>query len=346
MTNDVNRKQGVLVKQYIQSSVRMVVGLAMATLLLAISHSSIAVAQTANTLKVSPVRTDTVILPGASKTVQTTVTNLTGSDVTVRSSINDFVSADESGTPALILDDDKYAESHSLKRFITPIGNVVIPAGQAKTINVLITVPEDAEAGGYFGAVRFSPADPDDGGQVNLSASVASLILLTVPGDFVEELELTDFAILQNGGSGSNFRTGENLTAAVRFENTGAAQIGPFGKLSVMKGDTLVYETDFNNKDPRDMILPDSARRWSIPIDKVEGFGNYTVLATFTYGEDNQTIEVTKSFWVIPQYVIIAAIAAAVLLVGLIIFAIFMIRHRKSRRRSPGRRRGRGYRLH
>ena len=337
-------------KQRIQANALKTIVFAVTTVALALVAvlftNSQAFAQTqtntANTLKVSPVRTDIEIKPGESKTVEVTVSNLTDAPITVRPVENDFVAGDERGTPALILDENEYAPTRSLKRFMTPLANVTIPAGEAQTVNVVITVPKDAQAGGYFGAVRFAPASPDGGGQVNLSASVASLILLTVPGDVVEKLNLTSFSIQQDGKTGSYFNTPNNLQASVRFENKGGLQAGPFGKVSVKKGDSVVYEADFNNSNPRDTILPDSARRWDIPLDKIEKFGHYTVNATFTYGAKNQTIEVTKSFWVIPTTYIIAAIVGLVVLIGLIAVGVwFAVRGYKNRKVHGG---GRGSR--
>jgi len=290
---------------------------------------------TANTLKVSPVRTDLEIKPGESKVVQITVTNLTGGAITVRPVANDFVSGDESGTPALILDEDQFAPSHSLKRFMAPLSDVTIPAEESETIEVVITVPKTAQVGGYFGAVRFAPASPDGGGQVNLSASVASLILLTVPGDINESMELTNFAIQQDGVAGSFFTSSENIQVLARFRNSSDVQLGPFGKVSVKNGDKVIYETDFNNKSPRDVILPDSARRWEIPLNDIGGLGRYTVNATFTYGQNNQTIEVARSFWVIPVWAIIVAAIILLLLIGGIVAGILLYRRRKKNRTTP-----------
>jgi hypothetical protein len=290
-----------------------------------------------NTLKVSPVRSDVVILPGETKTVQVTVTNLTNQDMTISPIENDFISADESGTPALILDADKYAPTHSLKRFMTPLTNVTIPANKAKLVSVVITVPKTAQPGGYFGAIRFAPASVDGGAQVNLSGSVASLILLTVPGNAVEQLNLTEFAIQQNGKSNALFTTSDGLGVTFRFENKGSVQLGPFGKISVQKNGKLIYDKDFNNQNPRDVILPDSARRWNVPLEKIDGFGKYTVMATLTYGSKNQTVDVTRTFWVIPVSYMIGAGVALLLLIALVIFIIWFIRHKRQRRAPRSR---------
>ena len=284
-----------------------------------------------NTLKISPVRRDVEVKAGESKTFQTTVTNLTGDTVTVRAIENDFIAGDESGTPAIILDEDKYAPSHSLKRYMKAIPNVTIPAKGAKTVEVVVTMPKDAKPGGYFGAIRFAPVTPGSGGQVNLNTSVASLLLVTVPGPVTEKLSLTDFAVQQDGKTAEWFGSPDNLQVTARFKNEGAIQEGPFGKVSVMKDDKVVYEGDFNNKNPRDMVLPDSARRWDIPLKNIGTFGHYTVTATFTYGKDNRSIEVTKSFWVIPQMMIIGAIIGLLLLIGLIVGIVLFLRNYKRR---------------
>ncbi|HEU5121769.1 MAG TPA: hypothetical protein VFT59_02895, partial [Candidatus Saccharimonadales bacterium] len=49
------------------------------------------------------------------------------------------------------------------------------------------------------------------------------------------------------------------------------------------------------------------------------------------YGKNNQTIQVTKSFWVIPQMMIIGAIVGLLLLVGLIVGIILFLKGYKRR---------------
>lgn len=330
-------RYSVLVKGRVQANVRTIL-LIVATLTVSVvmftglqSRASAQSNNFANTLKISPVRTDIEIAPGTSKTVQITATNITKSPITVKPIENDFIAGDERGTPALILDADKFAPTHSLKRFMAPLSNVTIPAGKSQIIKLTITVPKNAQAGGYFGAVRLAPAGSEDGGQVNLTGSVASLILMTVPGPITEKLDLSNFTIEQNGKSGTTFGSPDNLQASFRFQNKGDAQVAPFGKVSVKQGDKLVYEADFNNKDPRDMILPDSARRFDVPLKEIGTFGNYTVSATLTYGKKNQTIEVSRSFWVIPQMLIIAAVVGLLVLIALIVGIVLFLRNYKRR---------------
>lgn len=212
-----------------------------------------------------------------------------------------------------------------------PLQDKTIPAGKSAVFPVVITVPKDAQAGGYFGAIRFAPTDPSGDGQVNLSASAASIILLSVPGPTVEKLTLTDFNVQQGGKSGTFFQSANDLQVAFRLKSESNIQVAPFGKISVKQGDKVVYEHDFNTAtdQARDMVLPDSARRWDIPLKNIDSFGNYTVYATLTYGKSNQTLEVNQSFWVIPWIVIAIAAGAVLLLVGVIIAVVVAIRRRR-----------------
>lgn len=337
----------VSVKQRLRAYISATMAFVLALVLVASSwYPAAAVTNVANTLKVSPVRSDITAKPGETTKVPVIVTNLTDGDIMVHPSENDFVAGDESGTPSLILDETQYAPTHSLKRFMTPLSDVTIPAKQSKTIDVVIAVPASAQAGGYFGALRFAPTTPDGGGQVNLSASVASLILLTVPGALTEKLNLTSFDVQQNGKAGSLFHDNKNLAVAFRFENKGNVQVGPFGQIAVMKGKDIVYKADFNTSTPHDVVLPDSARKWSVPLEKIASFGHYTVTATLTYGSTNQTVQVSKSFWVIPFAYMVGAGIALLVLIGLIVGIWLFLRSYKRRiLRSQSHRVG-GYRRH
>jgi len=284
-----------------------------------------------NTLKVSPVRSDISVKPGESKTVEVTVTNLTKADISIQPYENDFIAKGEDGTPALILNDNQYAPTHSLKRFMLPLGSFTVPASKAKAVKVTIVVPPTAQPGGYFGALRFAPASPADGGQVNLNASVASLMLLTVQGPMTEKLNVTDYSVQQNGKSGTYFQNPNNLAFSFRFEDKGSVQEAPFGNISVKNGDKVVYSHEFNSESPREVVLPDSARRWTIPLKNIGAFGYYTVEGTLTYGSKNETVNITQSFWVIPFAVIIGGIVGLLILIGLIVGIVAFLRSYKQR---------------
>jgi hypothetical protein len=198
---------------------------------------------------------------------------------------------------------------------------VTIPPNSGADVNVAIQVPKNAQAGGYFGAVRMTPTNggsPTSSTSATLGESVASLILMTVPGPTVEQLTLTNFEVQQNGSTASNFRNSNDLSLFMRFENKGNLQEAPFGQINVVKGKKVLYTYNFNETKPQSEILPDSFRRWTIPLKGFGKFGKYTVQATISYGTKGQSIDITKTIWIIPSGYIIAGVVIILALAALI----------------------------
>lgn len=288
--------------------------------------SSFASAQSTNAgsgLKISPVRTDLTIEPGKSDSVVITVNNVTSVDTTYDAIVNDFVAGnDELGQPALILDADKFAPSHSLKRYIRAIPSLSVPAGASKQVTATISIPKDAAAGGYYGAVRFVPASSGVSEKnITLSASVGTLILVKVPGDINENMKLESFDVRsgKEDSKASSFFTGsKDLYAVARFKNLGSIHEQPFGKVILKKGDKVLQTTEINNTDPKGNVLPDSIRRFKVKLDKVGVWGKYTVEGNFGYGSTGQLITGKTSFFVFPLAFIVGIVILLAILVGMI----------------------------
>lgn len=291
-------------------------------------------------MKVSPLRTDVIIRPGEMRKVTVSVQNVTTKPMTLKAIENDFVAGDnENGIPDIILDEDKYAPTHSLKRFMAPLPIITVPPGERQTVEVAISVPENAQAGGYYGAIRFAPASTDGENNVAVSGSVASLVLLTVPGNTVESLQLTNFDIRQDKKTAKRLASPENVDVLLRLENKGNIHVAPFGSINVQKNGKLVYSAKLNDIKPRGVILPDSARKWTVPIKGLDKFGKYEISATLGYGGSGDTIEVKKSIWIIPTLYIVIAILAIAVLIILIVAIVFSLRAYKRRILRRARRR-------
>ncbi len=189
---------------------------------------------------------------------------------------------------------------------------------------VKITVPSDAAAGGYYGAVRFAPADsPDPNKNVSLAASVGSLILVKVPGDIKENVTLESFDVRtsQSAKSASSFFvSNKDLYAVARFKNTGNVHEQPFGKVQLKRGDKVLQVVEINNNDPRGNVLPDSTRRFSAKLDKVGTWGKYTVEGNFGYGDNGQLLSGKSTFYVIPLAFIIGVIVLIALIIGAVLW--------------------------
>jgi hypothetical protein len=275
-----------------------------------------------NGLRVSPVRTDLTINAGETRTVDITVTNVTSSPARLQAIINDFVgNKDESGNPAIILDPKEFAPSHSLKRYIKPIENFSLKPGEQKSITVTISIPSTAAGGGYFGAVRFAPAGEigTEDQTVSLAGSVGSLMLVKVPGDIKEQLSIASFDVRRDDRPNSFFTTNKNLTVTTRFQNQGNVQLAPFGKILLKdRGGKILGTFEVNSNTPPGNVLPDSIRKFSVPLKKVGKFGQYKLEGNFGYGTNGQLLSASTTFYVIPMIFI-------VLFVGIVLLLVFLI---------------------
>lgn len=294
-----------------------------------------------NGLKISPVRTDITVSPGQSQTVTVNIQNVTNAPAELQVFVNDFVAdRNETGQPAIILDNNKFAPSHSLKRYIAPIPNVSLQPNEQKAITVNITIPKDAAGGGYYGAIRFAPASADSSKNVTLSASLGSLILVRVPGDIKDDLRLISLDVRRGNSAQVLFTSNKNLKAAVRFENKGNIQEQPFGKVILKKGSKVLQTIEVNNTDPRGNILPDSIRRFEVDLNKVGSFGKYTIQGNFGYGDSGQLLSGQTTFYVVP----LALIILSFVLLLTVLFLIFGLprlvrRYNRSVVRKASRRR-------
>lgn len=299
-----------------------------------------------NALKISPVRQDLVIKPGESKTVDVYVQNMTKQPASLQAIANDFTASDdESGTPKILLDKDSYAPSHGLKRYIAPINDFTLQPNEQKDIKVTISIPKNAAGGGYYGAVRFAPSSTNSNQQLSLSASVGSLLLVTVPGDITEQLGTVSFNVGKGGNAGTFFVSGKDLQSYIRFKNGGNVQVYPFGKVTLKKSGKVLAAYEINNTDPRGAVLPDSIRKFTTSLgDKANSFGKYTVEGNFGYGTKGQLLSAKTTFYVVPLPYLIGA-GIIVLLIALAILAPRVLKshdrkllRKAAQQRSKGRR--------
>lgn len=297
---------------------------AVATVALLSTGFGIVTAQTTtgagNGFRISPVRSELTIEKGKSQTLTITIENPTDSNVTATPIVNDFISSDrENGEPRLILDDTSPSPKNSFKTLVESISSVPLGPREKKDINVTIRVPQDANAGGYYGAVRFAPGTTTGSGNVGLTASVGTIVLITVPGDLKEKIDLVQLSAAQNG-SLKSFFTGGEVSIVTRIKNDGDIHVKPFGKIVIknMFGKT-VKEYEVNNIDPRANVLPDSIRRFEDAIAKPgKGwFGRYTVTAHIAPSQGSgQIINGQATFWYLPPWAIITFVALILVILG------------------------------
>lgn len=282
-----------------------------------------------NGLRVSPVRTDLIISPGEIKVVTVNVTNVTSVSGNFQTIVNDFVAdPNESGNPAIIFNPDQFAPTHSLKRFVGPVTKFTLAPGQQKAVPITIKIPANAAGGGYYGAIRFAPASNTNKKQsVNLAGSVGSLILIKVPGNITDHLTIASFDVRTKDQASSFFTSNKNIDATVRFQNQGNIQEQPFGKVLLKdRSGKILNSFEINSSNPPGNVLPDSVRKFSVPINKIGKFGKFKLEGNFGYGTNGQLLSGSTTFYIIPAWMIWTFIGVVALLIFLIFGAPRLIR--------------------
>ena len=277
-------------------------------------------------LEISPPVIALTADPG--KTVKTNilVRNVTSTDLVVTGESNDFVAAGEDGTPKVLLGEDE-TSPYSIKDWITIPGRVTLVPKEIKTMSVVINVPEDASPGGHYGVVRFTGTPPNLEGQgVALTASLGSLVLLSVSGDITQQLSIEEFSANKAGKTGTFFES-LPINLVERLKNSGNVHERPAGAITVRNMFNKTVATFPYNPQAR-YVLPDSTRKFEQTLDTTvtDGkrlFGKYTATLSVTYGEgNNQTATSTLTFWIIPWKLILGVIAAIIIGFFVIRFAI------------------------
>jgi hypothetical protein len=288
-----------------------------------------------NGFSISPVLSEETVNKGQTSTFTIYVQNPTNIPVQAEAVVNDFrASSDESGTPSIILNNNATLPANNFRSLVDPISNISIGPNQQAAVNISLTVPADANPGGYYGAIRFVPLSSNKKSTVGLTASVGSLVLVTVPGNLVENLNLVQLSAAANGNTSDFFTTGNPLSIVTRLKNTGNIYFAPFGKIQIVNMfNKVVMRYEFNSEDGN--ILPNSIRRYSHILPEYHWFGRYKIEANLGYGSNGALLSDTATFWYIPTWFMVLAIIVIIALVALIYWARLKI---KSKRRNKSRR--------
>lgn len=263
-------------------------------------------------LEISPPVVNLTADPGQTIKTQIGLRNISNGKLIVSNQIDDFTAEGEDGTPKLLLDSTE-PDPYSIKKWISPLAESTLTPKQLKTIPVTIKVPDNAAPGGYYGVIRFTGRPPElEGTGVSLSASLGSLIFLRVNGAATEKLSIIEFTTSQNNKAGSIFES-TPIEFFERIKNEGNVHEQPSGQITItdMFGKKV---TNLNINLPPKNILPGSIRKFDQKLDKTSIgnkilFGKYTADLKITYGENNQTLTKSTTFWIIPYRLIGLAVA-------------------------------------
>lgn len=282
----------------------------------------------ANGYSVSPSLNTITIQAGTTKSLTIYVQNISHATEQVTTITDNFIaSPTNNGSPEILLNGG--STSRGLKQYISiPDANFTLQPGQLKPVTVNIAIPANTESGGYYAAIRFAPQSFATGRNINLTGSVTSLIMVTIPGNLRQQLNIVKFGAGDSSGQiDSLFTSSKNIYGVVYFNNTGNIQSQPFGNFTVKQGKGEIYNVPMN-KDGG-YILPASERYFTSKLQHIGPIGKYTIYGNFGFGTHGELLSAKANFYVIPLWLIWSVMVLMIAaIVFLVIYFGFVRRHK------------------
>jgi len=285
-----------------------------------------AVSENAFALTITPPLVKINMQPGESWSSSIKIINNNPIATSIYAQTADFKSGEDGGVVFLENNSPEEAAGHFLLSRWMNINSEAIPMApfETKEIPVTISIPINAEAGGHYAAVLVGtkPAESKlSGSGIKTASMLASLFMLNVKGNTIEDGRIRDFF------SAQDYYKEPNVSLILRFENTGNVHLQPQGQIVIynmfgQEKDTIAInqKSDFGN------VLPKSTRKWEFNWQGEKGFlasGRYRADLALSYGDQaKQSVSQTVYFWVIDVKAVATATGSILFLILLLIIAI------------------------
>lgn len=266
-------------------------------------------------ITVTPVKDEFSVNPGGTAVRTVRVINPISRTMTLYPRVMDFTTDNEKGQPVFYTPKDR-TSSYAISEWVTFSKPFIrVAPNEEEKFDVTITAPQNAEPGGHYGAILFSTEEPkldEDVSQIGVVGLVGTLLLATVPGDITEKLLLEDF-------DAPVFLMNPPANFSARISNVGNIHSKPVGEIKIRNWSGNVVQT-LKVNDGNSNVLPESKRRfdnsWSFDWKTM---GKFTASLALTYGLPEQQLTASRTFIVIPLWLIIAIIALLVIITVMII---------------------------
>ena len=209
-----------------------------------------------------------------------------------------------------------------------PEATVDLSAGETKTVDFVLKVPESAEVGDHMGAIMAQvvgtpggsgKANAGFGAGVTVVTRVGARVYLTVPGELVRKVEFTDFS----GGMKN-----DKFYFFIALENQGNVRVEPKGK--------IVVRDIFGKQDeiavPTRVVFPKDKIVLPVEWEKPPLLGRFTALALAAYGSETITRQAT--FWFLPSQKVLLGIGLGVGIPLVLLVGFFVVRKIKRNRKK------------
>lgn len=265
---------------------------------------------------VGPGKAEIEVKPGETVVFEISVANRISDGRVFDLTVEDMAGTDDATESVILLGDAK--GPYTIKDYISfPEDSFTLKLGERARIPVTISIPADAEPGGYYGAVLLSTVRTDgieenpEAPRSPIITRVGTLFFLTVPGEVetageTKALTQTNKPLWYEKGP---------IKMNVLFDNSGSVHLNPYGEVRIHN--LFGEEVGFIELEPW-FVLPKSLRSREVSWDRGLLFGRYTATALINRGYDDIVDEVSTTFWVLPWKIV----GGAFLILFFILFSI------------------------
>lgn len=250
---------------------------------------------------VGPGKAEIEVNPGETVIEEVTVTNRISDDRSFMLEIEDITGSKDGSSAVSLMGHER--GPYSIRDYISfPKDTLQLKLGERARIPVKITIPKDAEPGGYYGSVlvstiQNSESDSASAPRSPIIARVGSLFFVRVRGETKVEGVTKSITSLDDQWW---YEQGP-INLGILYENTGSVHLNPYGEVSVVN--MFGEQVGFVELEPW-FVLPASLRIREMEWDREFLLGRYTATARINRGYDDIVDEVTVSFWVLPWKIV------------------------------------------
>lgn len=264
---------------------------------------------------VGPGRTEIEVAPGDTVIQEVSVTNRISNDRKFILEVEDIAGSSDGSSAVRLLGEER--GPYSILDFISfPENSFDLELGERARVPITISVPHDAEPGGYYGSVLVSTVRVNDddsvaGPRSPIIARIGSLFFITVKGETVKEGKTKDLTLIND----KLWYEHGPVQLGILYENTGSVHVNPYGELSVTN--MFGEQVGFIEIEPW-FVLPKSLRIREVLWDREFLLGRYTVTAKINRGYEDIVDEKSVVFWVLPWKIV----GGTFLVLFIIIFSV------------------------
>ena len=270
---------------------------------------------------VGPGKAEIEVQPGQTVVREISVSNRISDGRIFELTVEDIGGSDDASDAVVLL--GKERGPYTIKDYISfPESTFSLKLGERARIPVTISIPPDAEPGGFYGSVLVSTVrtseqeeEVSNTPRSPVIARIGTLFFVTVPGEITTEGQTKEMSLIDNKWWFESGPIGLNIL----YHNTGSVHLNPYGELRIKN--LFSEEVGFVELDPW-FVLPKSLRSRDISWDRELLLGRYVATAYINRGYDDVIDEVSVVFWVLP-WKIVGGVFAVVFIILFSIRAFF-----------------------